>query len=83
MQGRRGMEHTMAGMDQQTHETLEHIAQSLRDAGYDPYEQLMGYIKTGDATYITRKGDARSLIQKVPMEQTERFAGTLSPSNRT
>lgn len=33
---RRDMEHTMASMDRQTHEKLEHIAQSLRDAGYDP-----------------------------------------------
>jgi len=72
------MEHTMSGVDRQTHEKLEHIAQSLRDAGYDPYEQLIGYIKTGDATYITRRGAARKRIQEIPMEQTERFAASLS-----
>jgi len=72
------MEHTMTGVDRQTYEKLEHIAQSLRDTGYDPYEQLMGYIKTGDATYITRRGDARKRIQEIPMEQTERFAASLS-----
>lgn len=73
------MEHTMSGVDRQTHEKLEHIAQSLRDAGYDPYEQLIGYIKTGDAAYITRKGDARALIQDIPIKQVERFVEVLSP----
>lgn len=77
------MEHTMTGMDRQTHEKLEHIAQSLRDAGYDPYEQLMGYIKTGDATYITRRGDARTLINSIPMAQVQQYADALPRPSRT
>ena len=77
------MEHTMTGVDRQTHEKLEHIAQSLRDAGYDPYEQLIGYIKTGDAAYITRRGDARSLIQSISIAQVQQYADNLSRPSRT
>lgn len=77
------MEQTTTGMDRQTHETLKHIAQALHDAGYEPYEQLIGYIKTGDLAYITRRGDARTLIQDIPMEQVSRFAASLQNHERT
>ena len=35
---------------------MEHIVASIRSAGYEPYDQLYGYLKTGDETYITRTG---------------------------
>ena len=38
-------------------------------AGYDPYEQLYAYLHTGNDTYITRKGDARSLVGELDREQ--------------
>jgi len=34
-------------------------------AGYDPKEQLTGYIKTGNVAYITRKGGARQMIKEI------------------
>lgn len=34
-------------------------------AGYDPKAQLTGYLKTGSAAYITRKGGARQLIKEI------------------
>ena len=43
---------------------MEHIVAVLREAGYDPYEQLYAYIQTGNETYITRKGDARDIVVK-------------------
>lgn len=42
--------------------TIEYIIAVLKDAGYNPYEQLYAYVKTGDKTYITRTGNARSLV---------------------
>ncbi|MGO5096983.1 IreB family regulatory phosphoprotein [Agathobaculum sp. LCP25S3_E8] len=42
---------------------MDHIVESIRAAGYEPYDQLYGYMKTGDETYITRSGDARKLRQ--------------------
>ena len=48
---------------------IEHIVFALREAGYDPYEQLYAYLHTGNDTYITRKGDARSLVSELDQEQ--------------
>ena len=42
-------------------ETIEYIVAVLKEAGYDPYEQLYAYASTGNEAYITRKGDARKL----------------------
>ena len=43
-------------------ETIEYIVAVLKEAGYDPYEQLYAYASTGNEAYITRKGDARKLV---------------------
>ena len=48
---------------------IEHIVSALREAGYDPYEQLYAYLHTSNDAYITRKGDARSLVSELDQEQ--------------
>lgn len=48
--------------EQEFNKVMEHIISSLKQGGYDPYEQLTGYITTGDIHYITRNGNARELI---------------------
>jgi len=48
---------------------IECIISVLRDAGYDPYEQLYAYAITGNETFITRKGDARNMVIKLDREQ--------------
>ena len=41
----------------------------IRDRGYDPINQLVGYIISGDPTYITSYGDARSLICRLERDE--------------
>ena len=48
---------------------IEYIVSVLHEAGYDPYEQLYAYLHTGNDTYITRKGDTRSLVSELDREQ--------------
>ena len=48
---------------------IECIISALRDAGYDPYEQLYAYAITGNETFITRKGDARRIISSIEREE--------------
>ena len=48
---------------------IARVFSALRAKGYDPINQLVGYIISGDPTYITSYGDARSLI--VRMERDE------------
>lgn len=56
-------------MDDNTpEELLEKVIAALREAGYNPYDQLEGYLRTGNASYITRTGGARNIISKVSQE---------------
>ena len=57
---------------------MEHIVASIRSAGYEPYDQLYGYLKTGDETYITRTGDARRLVKQLDCGQLQQYVQTLS-----
>lgn len=43
---------------------LESIADSIREAGFDPFDQMTGYLRTGNDRYITRNGNARELIKQ-------------------
>lgn len=44
---------------------LDSVAESLSQRGFEPYEQIYGYFKTGDVSYITRHGEARQKIVAV------------------
>lgn len=59
---------------------MDRIVKSLKDAGYDPYMQLYGYLETGDDTYITRKGNARDEIGELDQEMVREFMITLKKS---
>lgn len=62
---------------QTTKEILIHIADSIRETGNDPHDQLLGYITTGDVTYITRRNNARELIQTVDKKDVKQFVRDL------
>ncbi len=44
---------------------LLHVYRALKEKGYDPVSQLVGYLLSGDPTYITSHAGARSLIRSV------------------
>ena len=46
-------------------EKMSMIVDSLSSAGYDPYLQLQGYLLTGQLFYITRKNEARRIIESI------------------
>ena len=50
-------------------QNIEYIVAVLHEAGYNPYEQLYAYLHTGNDRYITRIGDARSLVSELDREQ--------------
>ena len=62
-------------------EDLRLVVDSLREAGYDPVEQLIGYLQTGQLFYITRTNGARDRIQAISMDTIEAYvmaAGRMS-----
>lgn len=48
---------------------LEMVFEAMVEKGYDPVNQIVGYIMSGDPTYITNYNNARSLIQKVERDE--------------
>ena len=48
-----------------TKEILKEVYNSLAEKGYNPINQLVGYILSGDPTYITNHNNARSLIRQI------------------
>ena len=53
----------------QVKDVLEVVYRSLSEKGYNPLNQIVGYIMSGDPTYITSHNNARSLIMKVERDE--------------
>ncbi|WP_333473054.1 IreB family regulatory phosphoprotein [Crassaminicella thermophila] len=50
-------------------EILKNVYRSLKEKGYNPINQLVGYILSGDPTYITSYNNARSLIRQLERDE--------------
>ena len=50
-------------------EVLERVYEALNEKGYNPISQIVGYIMSGDPTYITSYKGARSLVMKVERDE--------------
>ena len=50
-------------------EELANVYEALAEKGYNPVNQIVGYIMSGDPTYITSHKGARSLIMKVERDE--------------
>ena len=48
---------------------LSSVFEALNEKGYNPVNQIVGYIMSGDPTYITSHNNARSLIMKVERDE--------------
>ena len=53
----------------QVRDVLEIVFRALSEKGYNPVNQIVGYIMSGDPTYITSHKGARSLIMKVERDE--------------
>ena len=48
---------------------LKQVYQAMTEKGYNPVNQIVGYIMSGDPTYIPSHNNARSLIMKVERDE--------------
>lgn len=53
----------------ETKEIMKQVYEALVEKGYNPINQIVGYILSGDPTYITSHKDARNLIRKVERDE--------------
>ncbi len=51
------------------HQTLSEVYNALVTKGYNPLNQLVGYLLTEDPTYITNYNNARNLIAKIERDE--------------
>ncbi len=50
-------------------EILMSVFQALKEKGYNPINQIVGYILSGDPTYITSFGNARGIIRRLERDE--------------
>ena len=58
------------GADENKAETIiRDVCKAMEEKGYNPINQLVGYLLSGDPAYITSHGDARSKIRKLERDE--------------
>jgi len=55
--------------DNQARMIILNVYESLKEKGYNPINQIVGYILSGDPTYITSHNGARALIRKLERDE--------------
>ncbi|NMB39629.1 MAG: IreB family regulatory phosphoprotein [Firmicutes bacterium] len=48
---------------------LDQVYKALQEKGYNPIGQIIGYLMSGDPTYITSHGNARKLITQLERDE--------------
>ena len=56
-------------INKRTNEILKEVFEALSEKGYNPINQLVGYILSGDPTYITSHNNARKLIRQIERDE--------------
>lgn len=55
--------------DETVQDILSAVYSALKERGYDPINQLVGYIISGDPTYVTSHNNARYLIRRLERDE--------------
>lgn len=55
--------------DNETKQILAQVYDALNKKGYNPINQIVGYLLSEDPTYITNHNNARSLIRKIDRDE--------------
>ncbi|HHY04264.1 MAG TPA: IreB family regulatory phosphoprotein [Thermoanaerobacterales bacterium] len=52
-----------------TREILQNVYDALKEKGYNPISQIVGYLLSGDPAYITSHNNARNLIRRLERDE--------------
>ncbi|AJD91607.1 MULTISPECIES: IreB family regulatory phosphoprotein [Jeotgalibacillus] len=55
--------------DQEVKRVLNQVFEALEEKGYNPINQIVGYLLSGDPAYIPRHQDARNVIRKLERDE--------------
>ncbi|RSK27964.1 IreB family regulatory phosphoprotein [Bacillus sp. HMF5848] len=56
-------------IDTNVNEVLQTVYEALQEKGYNPINQIVGYLLSGDPAYIPRHKDARNIIRKIERDE--------------
>ena len=70
MTGRDTLKFTVPSDDKESmRQTLRNVYEALTEKGYNPINQIVGYILSEDPTYITNYNNARAIIAKLDRDE--------------
>ena len=52
---------------------ISEVYLAIKEAGYEPYDQLTGFVRTGNDQYITRKRNARKIVTEMDPEMIAQY----------
>lgn len=58
-----------ADNNKEAKEIMSQVLSALREKGYNPINQLVGYFLSGDPTYITNHNSARGIIRRMERDE--------------
>lgn len=59
-------------------QAMETIVSALKEKGYDPYSQLLGYVLEDEPLYITSHNGARDLIRQLDKNKIREYADRMN-----
>jgi len=60
---------TKSGLEVSTRDTLWHVYKALEEKGYQPINQIVGYLLSGDPAYVTSHNNARNMIRRLDRDE--------------
>lgn len=66
--------------EKETNKVMGQIVKAICDTGLNPYDQIYGYVETGNIMYITRRDNAREKIQALSNEEIKSYLKMISRS---
>ena len=52
---------------------MSEVYMALQEAGFEPFDQLTGYVRTGNEQYITRRHNARKIVTEMDPEMIKQY----------
>ena len=60
-------------LDNEFMAAMSEVYMALQEVGYEPFDQLTGYVRTGNDQYITRRHNARKIVTEMDPEMIKQY----------
>ena len=60
-------------LDNEFLSAMSEVYMALQEAGFEPFDQLTGYVRTGNDQYITRRHNARKIVTEMNPEMIKQY----------